>query len=70
MQELRAFAGEFTRGHIWQKDPFELAMPAQASGAPPHLEGSTVFGDNMEDEWLVVFLLFQLTVRFPDLVVQ
>jgi len=26
-------------------------------GVPPHLEGSTLFGDNIEDEWFIVWML-------------
>ena len=36
----------------------------------PHLEGITNFGDNIEDEWLIVYLLYQLTRFDPDLVIK
>lgn len=39
-------------------------------GMPPHLEGITYFGDNVEDEWFVVYLLQQLTKEDQDLVVK
>lgn len=37
---------------------------------PPHLYGRTEFGDNVEDEWFIVFLLQQLTVAFEGLVAK
>lgn len=42
------------------------AVAAPANGSmPPHLWGSVSFGDNIEDEWLVVWLLLELTHAFP-----
>ncbi|CAE1296154.1 unnamed protein product [Acanthosepion pharaonis] len=37
---------------------------------PPHLYGSFNFGDNVEDEWFVVYLLCQLTKTFSGLLVR
>ena len=34
------------------------------------LEGQTLFGDNIEDEWFIVYLLFELTRRIGTLVAQ
>ena len=57
-------------GYIWQRDPFQLEVVA-ASGAraasPAHLAGATAFGDNVEDEWFIVWLLVELTRAFPTL---
>jgi hypothetical protein len=36
----------------------------------PHLEGITNFGDNIDDEWLVVYLLYRLTGFDPNLVIK
>lgn len=36
-------------------------------GVPAHLSGSTEFGDNVEDEWFVVFLLKRITCTFGEL---
>jgi hypothetical protein len=37
---------------------------------PGHLKGSTNFGDNVEDEWFIVWLLLQLTKQFPEIVAK
>lgn len=34
---------------------------------PPHLGGCTEFGDYVEDEWFIVYLLQQITKTFPEL---
>ncbi|XP_037997392.1 protein ecdysoneless homolog isoform X2 [Motacilla alba alba] len=34
---------------------------------PAHLGGTTVFGDNVEDEWFIVYLLREISREFPGL---
>lgn len=56
---------------IWQNEPFKLTVVEKATASlPPHLHGRTHYGDNIEDEWFIVFLLLQLTKAFKDLVVR
>ncbi|KAI8913171.1 SGT1 protein-domain-containing protein [Entophlyctis helioformis] len=72
------FAADLAQRFLWHKEPFSLALvdgPAPAPGArtqgaptPAHLAGSTRFGDSLDDEWFVAYLLFAITQRFPDLV--
>lgn len=47
---------------IWQRDSFGLEI-AQMHGHS-FLQGQTNFGDSVEDEWLVVFLLRELSRKF------
>lgn len=35
-----------------------------------HLRGRSNYGDSVEDEWLIVFILKELTKRFPELWVK
>jgi hypothetical protein len=37
---------------------------------PQHLYGSSHYGDNIEDEWFIVFLLLQLTKEIDGLVAR
>ena len=32
--------------------------------------GRTNYGDNVEDEWFIVYLMYQLTLAFSGLVVK
>ena len=63
-------------GYIWQKDPFQLEVVAPTppgtsrGGTPAHLAGVTRFGDNVEDEWFIVWMLRELTRAFPALVAR
>ncbi|KAL8170904.1 hypothetical protein V2J09_022708 [Rumex salicifolius] len=66
----------FTASYIWQHQPFSLS-PSSASNPclcsssgeahVPHLHGKLRFGDNLDDEWFVVFLLFHLSRSFSFL---
>ncbi|XP_008800214.2 protein ecdysoneless homolog [Phoenix dactylifera] len=70
------------RDYIWQHEPFHLSIPSSSSaasataasncpfcGSPslPHLHGKTRFGDNLDDEWFIVFLLFEASRAVPSL---
>lgn len=44
--------------------------PASGQQAPTFLWGMTRFGDNIEDEWVVVSLLLQVSRQFPDVSIQ
>ncbi|XP_071505340.1 protein ecdysoneless homolog [Diadema antillarum] len=55
--------------YIWQRDQFNLTLLVPTGGdCPPHLHGVTDFGDNVDDEWVIVYFLSQLTAAFPGLV--
>lgn len=49
-----------------QSEPPPMAPPA----LPPHLHGKVKYGDNIEDEWFVVYLLFAISRQFPELSIR
>ena len=53
--------------HIWQHEPFALKV-ADGHESPACLQGRTVFGDNVDDEWFIVHLLLQATSHFTGFV--
>ncbi|GAB4848797.1 hypothetical protein Ancab_003590 [Ancistrocladus abbreviatus] len=69
-----------TSDYIWQHEPFTLSLSSLfnsncrcSSPSPthiPHLHGKLRFGDNLDDEWFVVFLLFHLSSSFPTLSIR
>ncbi|XP_034250445.1 protein ecdysoneless [Thrips palmi] len=65
-------SSEHKREYIWHKDPFNIApiLEDETGLLPPHLHGTTHFGDNIEDEWFIVYLLLQLTKDVEGLVVR
>ncbi|KAF6202535.1 hypothetical protein GE061_002931 [Apolygus lucorum] len=82
-QELLAKVSELaeqqSQGYIWQKDDFKLIhrnasdfppINDNQENLPPHLYGVTHYGENIEDEWFVVYLLIYLTKNVPGLVAR
>ncbi|KAL2115014.1 hypothetical protein VTJ04DRAFT_10677 [Mycothermus thermophilus] len=61
---------EIAKDYIWQRDPFKLETKVQKGIGLPFLYGATHYGDNVEDEWLIVYLLRELTKSFPNLWVR
>lgn len=37
---------------------------------PPHLHGISFYGDNIQDEWFIVGLLFHISKAIPGLIVR
>ncbi|KAI1370284.1 SGT1-domain-containing protein [Hypoxylon crocopeplum] len=53
---------------IWQRDSFQLRIERDQDLV--YLRGATDYGDSVEDEWLIVYLLRELTRSFPSLWVR
>ncbi|XP_062100434.1 protein ecdysoneless homolog [Humulus lupulus] len=66
----------FLSDYIWQHEPFTLSVSPHPSSScvcsnrHPHLHGKLRYGDNLDDEWFTVFLLFEISRRFPDLSIR
>ncbi|XP_004427041.1 PREDICTED: protein ecdysoneless homolog [Ceratotherium simum simum] len=56
--------------YIWQNQPFNLKYKPEKGGVPAHMFGMTKFGDNIEDEWFIVYIVKQVTKEFPELVAR
>lgn len=64
-QEVIQSVEDLTRAYIWNKDKFNLSEPQ--STADPHIFTSHAqidFGDNLDDEWFIVHILFTLSSKF------
>ncbi|KAK5995787.1 Protein ecdysoneless-like protein [Cladobotryum mycophilum] len=56
---------KLTKDYIWQRDEFRVELK-NANGLL-YLYGITDYGDAVEDEWLVVYMLRELTKSYPNL---
>ncbi|XP_054456564.1 protein ecdysoneless homolog [Anoplopoma fimbria] len=70
VEEILAKVASLLIQYIWQHQPFNLKYHPEKGGVPAHIGGSTQFGDNVEDEWFVVYLLQQITEAFPELIAR
>ncbi|XP_065495096.1 protein ecdysoneless homolog [Caloenas nicobarica] len=53
--------------YVWQREPFRLRYAPARGETPAHIGGTTLFGDNVEDEWFIVYLIREITREFPGL---
>lgn len=71
---------KYINGYLWHKDPFKLAVRTGVNNylnsvgetevLPAHLYGCSDCGDNIDDEWFIVFLLIELTKQVEGLIVR
>ena len=52
------------RGFIWQSDGFKLTL--ERVPARSYLHGRTNYGDSVDDEWLIIYILRELSRDFSD----
>ena len=58
---------ELLEGFIWQRESFSLDLVREIGGVRSFLRGRTCYGDSVEDEWLIVYMLRELSKSFPHL---
>ncbi|XP_059215173.1 protein ecdysoneless homolog [Centropristis striata] len=66
IEEILAKVAPLLIQYIWQHQSFKLKYHPEKDGVLAHIGGSTQFGDNVEDEWFIVYLLQQITEAFPE----
>lgn len=83
LKEAIKIVEDLSENYIWHKDEFKLTIKSPQSkileeefeyvsvdDTLPHLYGLTFYGDNIEDEWFIVYLLQQITKKLNDIVVR
>ncbi|KAK9245302.1 SGT1 protein-domain-containing protein [Lipomyces tetrasporus] len=63
-----ALSEPWVRKYIWQRQEFKLKV-VELFGEPC-LRGVTEFGECIDDEWFIVFILRELSKTVPDIVVK
>ncbi|OAJ36600.1 hypothetical protein BDEG_20759 [Batrachochytrium dendrobatidis JEL423] len=66
--QVMAAAIQLIGDYIWHKESFRLSFTNE--NGISSLSGSTRFGDALEDEWFIVYVLYKITLEFPDLIVS
>lgn len=63
-----------SKDYIWHRDVFKVFLPLYENknlhNYPMHLISVTCFGDNIEDEWFIVYLVKNITKLYTNIVVQ
>lgn len=69
---INSFISQWTHDYIWHKDPFTLAVSSEnktsLDGKYGVIKGQTRFSDNIEDEWFIVWLIFEITKKFEGVI--
>ena len=55
---------ELTKDFIWQREAINLVI--EREDGKSFIRGRTNYGDSVEDEWLIVFVLRELSKKFPS----
>ncbi|KAJ5551137.1 hypothetical protein N7535_000920 [Penicillium sp. DV-2018c] len=70
--EVQRTAADLTKDllkdYIWQREAFRLEITKE--DGITSLQGRTNFGDSIEDEWVIVYILRELTKRHKDIWVK
>ena len=66
LDHVRSFVASATKDYIWHVDAFTLSLECLAKSGHYCLQGRAAFAENIEDEWLIVWLLREISSRWPD----
>ncbi|CAG9793876.1 unnamed protein product [Diatraea saccharalis] len=60
------------KDYIWHKEEFKVHIPItnENKNNPVQLQSTTCFGDNIEDEWFIAYLVFEISKVFHNLIIQ
>ncbi|CAL8391448.1 unnamed protein product [Arctogadus glacialis] len=67
VEDILARIAPLLMKYIWQHQSFNLNYQPEKDAIPAHIGGTTLFGDNVDDEWFIVYLLQHITEAFPEL---
>jgi hypothetical protein len=68
LQETNVYTKDLLKDYIWQRDPFRLELKFDDGFWSLH--GSTNFGDSIADEWLIVYILLEISKKNTELWIQ
>uniref|UniRef100_A0A4W3GL82 Ecdysoneless homolog (Drosophila) n=1 Tax=Callorhinchus milii TaxID=7868 RepID=A0A4W3GL82_CALMI len=68
LEQILALLASPCGNYIWHNEPFNLTLRSSVGEVPAHIGGVTNFGDNVDDEWFIVYLIQRVSKEFPDLV--
>jgi hypothetical protein len=72
---ITSFISEKIKDYIWHKDKFNLQIiiPSNDNNgkvSPIYFHGLVKYGDNIEDEWYIVYILIEISKRFTNLSIK
>lgn len=71
-ESIIEFTESLSSNYIWNNESFELKKPVKSesdSKSYYSCQGICDFGDNIEDEWFIVYILNSLTLKYSKKIV-
>lgn len=65
--EAEQMAAAWSSEYIWQREGFSLELVEKPQEHTWCLQGRTEYGDSVDDEWFIVWMLRELSRGFADL---
>lgn len=65
--EAEELVAGWSRGYIWQREGFSLELVEKLAEKMWCLQGRTEYGDSVDDEWFIVWMLRELSMGLTDL---
>ncbi|KAG0256791.1 hypothetical protein DFQ27_005496 [Actinomortierella ambigua] len=69
-----SIAQRLTKGYLWHQDAFSLRVDSGKrlgnDQGVPCLRGKTRFGDCLDDEWMIVYVLREITRQIPGVIAR
>eukprot|EP00981_Chlorochromonas_danica_P010717 scaffold3345_cov164-Ochromonas_danica.AAC.3 len=72
-KDILAFLSHDIESYLWNHEGFQLFLVIEEEGhhqLPCHLRGVSFYGNNIEDEWYLVYLLQKASQHFNDIAVS
>lgn len=66
LADILAYTLSLAGEYIWQREAFNLSVDSKRRC----LSGETRVGDCIEDEWFIVWLLLQISIKYPGCAAQ
>ncbi|KAK5642063.1 hypothetical protein RI129_008230 [Pyrocoelia pectoralis] len=79
LKQIQNVIQKNSQNYLWHRDGFKLTPRTSEDSLlsvdeqgdfRPHLYGISHYGDNIEDEWFIVYLLFQITKEINGIVAR
>ncbi|OMH82308.1 Protein SGT1 [Zancudomyces culisetae] len=68
-QDILSYIESQTLGFVWNLEPINLQLEKNDRGYY-EIKGRSRFGDSIDDEWLIVWILYQISTKYPTLVIS
>ena len=57
-------------GHLWHCGEGVIMCPANTDNGWFSFDGYLQYGENIEDEWVAIYLLMKISKEYPDIIIK